>query len=133
MVTIFLKRFSNNFKGMNPIAICYPKCGTCQKAEKWLKANGIEYIYRPIKEENPTADELKVWLQQSGLPIFRFFNTSGLLYKEQNMKDKVKVLSEPELIDILASNGMMVKRPILLAGDKVLVGFKEEEWEQFFK
>lgn len=118
---------------MNPIAICYPKCGTCQKAEKWLKANGIEYTYRPIKEENPTADELKRWLKQSGLPISKFFNTSGLLYKEQNMKDKVKVLSELELIDILASNGMMVKRPILLTGDKVLVGFKEVEWQQFFK
>ena len=118
---------------MNPIAICYPKCGTCQKAEKWLKANFIEYTYRPIKEENPTADELKIWLKRSGLPIAKFFNTSGLLYKEQNMKDKVKVLSEPELIDILASNGMMVKRPILLAGDKVLVGFKEEEWQQLFK
>ena len=118
---------------MNTVAICYPKCGTCQKAEKWLKANGIEYTYRPIKDENPTADELKKWLQQSGLPIAKFFNTSGLLYKEQNMKDKVKVLSELELIDILASNGMMVKRPILLAGDKVLVGFKEEEWQLLFK
>jgi len=118
---------------MKPIAICYPKCGTCQKAEKWLKANGIEYTYRPIKEENPTADELKGWLKQSGLPIAKFFNTSGLLYKEQNMKDKVKVLSEPELIDVLASNGMMVKRPILLVGDNVLVGFKEEEWQQLFK
>ena len=105
---------------MNPIAICYPKCGTCQKAEKWLKANGIEYTYRPIKEENPTADELKAWMKQSGLPISKFFNTSGLLYKEQNMKDKVKVLSELELIDILASNGMMVKRPILLTGDRLV-------------
>ena len=118
---------------MHPIAICYPKCGTCQKAEKWLKANDIEYTYRPIKEENPTADELKMWLHKSGLPIAKFFNTSGLLYKEQNMKDKVKLLSESELIDVLASNGMMVKRPILLAGDKVLVGFKEEEWQQIFK
>lgn len=118
---------------MNPIAICYPKCGTCQKAEKWLKANNVEYTYRPIKEENPTAVELIKWLKQSGLPIAKFFNTSGLLYKEQNMKDKVKVLSEPELIEILASNGMMVKRPILLAGDTVLVGFKEEEWQQLFK
>jgi len=133
MGTIFLKQFSNNFKSMRPIAICYPKCGTCQKAEKWLKANDIEYTYRPIKEENPTADELKSWLKQSGLPIAKFFNTSGLLYKEQNMQDKVKLLSESELIDVLASNGMMVKRPILLAGDKVLVGFKEEEWQQLFK
>ena len=118
---------------MKPIAICYPKCGTCQKAEKWMKSNGIEYAYRPIKEENPSIDELRLWLGKSGLPISKFFNTSGLLYKEHNMKDKVKVLSEDELLDILASNGMMVKRPILLANDKVLVGFKEEEWEKLFK
>lgn len=111
-----------------PTAICYNKCGTCQKAEKWMKANGVEYDYRPIKEENPTREELKSWLDQSGLPISKFFNTSGLLYKENNMKDKVKTLSEDELLDILASNGMMVKRPILLADNKVLVGFKEEEW-----
>lgn len=118
---------------MKPIAICYPKCGTCQKAEKWMKSHGVEYSYRPIKEENPTKEELKLWLDKSGLPISKFFNTSGLLYKEHNMKDKVKVLSEDELLDILASNGMMVKRPILLSNDNVLVGFKEEEWEQLFK
>jgi arsenate reductase (glutaredoxin) len=118
---------------MKPIAICYPKCGTCQKAEKWMKSNGIEYTYRPIKEDNPTKEELKTWLAKSGLPISKFFNTSGLLYKEQNMKDKVKVLSESELIDILASSGLMVKRPILLAGDTVLVGFKEDEWNQLLK
>ncbi len=113
---------------MKPIALCYPKCGTCQKAEKWMKTNGIDYTYRPIKEENPTKEELKVWIAKSGLPVSRFFNTSGLLYKEFNMKDKVKTLSEDELMDILASNGMIVKRPILVAGDKVLVGFKEDEW-----
>ncbi|MDD4992890.1 MAG: arsenate reductase family protein [Paludibacter sp.] len=118
---------------MKPIAICYPKCGTCQKAEKWMKSHGVEYSYRPIKEENPSKEELKLWLDKSGLPISKFFNTSGLLYKEHNMKDKVKVLSEDELLDILASNGMMVKRPILLSNDNVLVGFKEEEWEQLFK
>jgi len=118
---------------MKPIAICYPKCGTCQKAEKWLKSNGIEYTYRPIKEENPSIEELKLWISKSVLPIAKFFNTSGLLYKEQNMKDKVKVLSEDELIEILASNGLMVKRPILLANDKVLVGFKEEEWQKVFE
>ena len=117
---------------MKTIAICYPKCGTCQKAEKWMKSNGIEYSYRPIKEENPSIDELRLWIGKSGLPISKFFNTSGLLYKEQNMKDMVKVLSEDELLDILASNGMMVKRPILLANDKVLVGFKEEEWKKVF-
>ena len=118
---------------MKPIAICYPKCGTCQKAEKWMKSNGIEYIYRPIKEENPTKEELKVWISKSGLPISKFFNTSGLLYKEQNMKDKVKTLTEDELLNILASNGMMVKRPILLTENTVLVGFKEEEWFSEFK
>lgn len=118
---------------MKPIAICYPKCGTCQKAEKWMKSNGIEYTYRPIKEENPGKEELKAWIDKSGLPISKFFNTSGLLYKEFNMKDKVKVLSENELLDILASNGMMVKRPVLLVNDKVLVGFKEDEWQQVFE
>ena len=118
---------------MSTIAICYPKCGTCQKAEKWLKANNIEYTYRSIKEENPTLEELKVWLKRSGLTISKFFNTSGLLYKEQNMKDKVKLLSEDELLTILASNGMMVKRPILLSGETVLVGFKEEEWKTLFE
>jgi transcriptional regulator, Spx/MgsR family len=117
---------------MKPIAICYPKCGTCQKAEKWLKSNEIEYIYRPIKEENPNKDELRLWIGKSGLSIAKFFNTSGLLYKEYNMKDKVKSLSEDELIDILSSNGLIVKRPILLAGETVLVGFKEEEWKKAF-
>jgi len=98
-----------------------------------MKSNGIDYTYRPIKEENPTKEELKLWIRTSGLPISKFFNTSGLLYKEQNMKDKVKVLSEDELIDILASNGLMVKRPILLNGKTVLVGFKEEEWKAVLK
>jgi len=117
---------------MNPTVLCYPKCGTCQKAEKWLKTNKIEYTYRPIKEENPTKAELMEWLDKSGLPIAKFFNTSGLLYKEHNMKDKVKSLLEVELIEILAQNGLMVKRPILLADDKVLVGFKEEDWDKLF-
>lgn len=117
---------------MEPIVICYSKCGTCQKAEKWLKTNNISYTYRPIKEENPTRDELSNWLAISGLPIAKLFNTSGLLYKELNMKDKVKTLSTDELLDILAENGMMVKRPILLANNNVLVGFKQEEWEKLF-
>ena len=117
---------------MKPTIICYPKCGTCQKAEKWLKANGIEYNYRPIKEENPTKQELSNWLQKSNLPIEKFFNTSGLLYKEKNMKDKVKTLSEDELLSILAENGLMVKRPVLLSGNNVLLGFKEEEWKELF-
>lgn len=117
---------------MKPIIVCYPKCGTCQKAEKWLKTNGVEYIYRPIKEENPSKAELVEWLSKSGLPVNKFFNTSGLLYKEYNMKEKLKSLSEDELLDILASNGLIVKRPVLVTGDKVLVGFKEEEWKNLF-
>lgn len=117
---------------MKPVILCYPKCGTCQKAEKWLKANNIKYAYRPIKEENPSKAELAEWIPKSGLPVSKFFNTSGLLYKEQNMKDKVKSLSAEELIDILSQNGLMVKRPILLNGNSVLVGFKEEEWKSEF-
>ena len=113
--------------------LCYPKCGTCHKAEKWLKENGIDYNYRPIKEQNPDVDELKSWKEKSGLPIGKWFNTSGLLYKEQNMKDNVKILSEDELLKILASDGMLVKRPVLLFGDKVLVGFRQEEWEETLK
>ncbi|MBP8903282.1 MAG: arsenate reductase family protein [Paludibacteraceae bacterium] len=113
--------------------LCYPKCGTCRKAEKWLKENGIDYNYRPIKEQNPDVDELKSWKEKSGLPIGKWFNTSGLLYKEQNMKDKVKILPEDELLKILASDGMLVKRPVLLFGDKVLVGFRQEEWEETLK
>jgi arsenate reductase len=117
---------------MTPIILCYPKCGTCRKAEKWLKANSIEYTYRPIKEENPTKEELTKWINNSGLPVSKFFNTSGLLYKEYNMKDKMKILSENELIEILAANGLMVKRPILIAEEKVLVGFNEDEWIRLF-
>jgi len=118
---------------MKPIILCYPKCGTCQKAEKWLKANNIEYTYRPIKEQNPDKQELSLWIERSGIPVSKFFNTSGLLYKEQNMKDKVKQLPVADLIDILASNGLMVKRPILLVNDKVLVGFKEAEWSDLLQ
>ncbi len=117
---------------MNPTILCYPKCGTCRKAEKWLKDNGIEYNYRPIKEENPSKDELLAWIPKSGLSVSKFFNTSGLLYKEMNMKDKIKTLSEDELITVLASNGLIVKRPIMLYNDSVLVGFKEEEWKKIF-
>lgn len=110
--------------------ICYSKCGTCRKAQKWLKDKNINYKYRPIDIENPTNNELDKWIQRSELPIQRWFNTSGKLYREQNIKDKIKELSQPELIDILSSNGMMVKRPILLTDEFVLVGFKEEEWEK---
>jgi len=110
--------------------LCYPKCGTCRKAEKWLKENNIEYTYRPIKEQNPTSDELKQWLDKSGLPVAKFFNTSGLLYKQLNMKEKVKKLPQDELLQLLASDGLLVKRPVLVNGDQVLVGFREEEWKE---
>ncbi|NDV46708.1 arsenate reductase family protein [Paludibacter sp. 221] len=114
--------------------ICYPKCSTCVKAEKWLKEQGIEYSYRPIKEEKPTEKELTEWIRESGLPISRFFNTSGLLYREHNIKDKLKVLSQAELIKILASDGMFVKRPVVLRNGKfILNGFKEGEWERELK
>ena len=113
--------------------LCYPKCGTCRKAEKWLKENDIPYVYRPIKEDKPAYDELKRWFEKSGLAIAKLFNTSGMLYKEQHMKDKVKTLTEDELLNILASDGLMVKRPVLLTEDKVFFGFKEEEWTDALK
>ncbi|PIE99221.1 MAG: ArsC family transcriptional regulator [Paludibacter sp.] len=110
--------------------LCYSKCSTCKKAEKWLKENSLEYQYRAIDKENPTYEELKDWYAKSELPIKRWFNTSGKLYREQNIKEKVGSLSDDELLKILAQNGMMVKRPIMVAeNDIVLVGFKEEEWK----
>ena len=111
----------------------YPKCTTCRRAKKYLEENNIEFIDRHIAEENPTKDELKDWLEKSGLKINKFFNTSGVLYREMQLKDKVKTLPEEELLDILATNGMLVKRPIVVNNDKVLVGFKEEEWNKEFK
>lgn len=114
---------------METTVLCYPACGTCKKALKWLADNNLPFAYRPIKEENPTAAELIEWIKLSNLPVSKFFNTSGKLYKEFNMKDKVKVLSEAELIEMLASDGLLVKRPLLVKGNKVLVGFKQEEWE----
>lgn len=109
--------------------LCYPKCSTCQKARKWLDANCIAYDFRHIVEENPTVEELKTWHQKSGLPLKRFFNTSGNMYKELNLKDKLKEMSEEEQFALLATNGMLVKRPIVVTEDKVLVGFKEADWE----
>ena len=108
--------------------LCYPKCTTCQKAKKWLNDNKIEYSERHIVEVNPTYDELKTWYEQSGLPLKKFFNTSGLLYKEMQLKDKLQGMSEEEQLELLATNGMLVKRPLLVLEDKVLVGFKESEW-----
>ena len=108
----------------------YPKCSTCQKAKKWLDSHNIEYTDRHIVEDNPSYDELKEWFEKSGLPLKKFFNTSGLLYKEMKLKDKLPTMSEEEQLKLLATNGMLVKRPLLVDGEKVLVGLKEVEWEE---
>lgn len=113
--------------------LCYAKCTTCQKAKKWLDANEIAYQERPIKEENPTIEELKEWHARSGLPLKKFFNTSGLLYKEMKLKDKLPEMSEEEQYALLATDGMLVKRPMLIGDDFVLVGFKEADWEAKLK
>ena len=113
--------------------VCYPKCTTCQKAKKWLNENQIEYTDRHIAEYNPSYDELKEWHRKSGLPLKKFFNTSGLLYKENNLKEKLPAMSEEEQLQLLATNGMLVKRPIIVDGDSVLVGFKEAEWSERLK
>ena len=110
--------------------IQYPPCTTCQKAKKWLDEAGIAYTDRHIKENNPTYEELKLWYQLSGLPLKRFFNTSGLLYKSLNLKEKLPTMSEEEQLRLLAGDGMLVKRPIVVKGDVVLTGFKEAEWEK---
>lgn len=109
--------------------VCYEKCGTCRKAKAWLEERGAAYDLRPIKEQNPTADELRAWIAASGLPVRKFFNTSGLLYKELQLKDKLPGMTEEEMIALLATDGMLVKRPILVGEDFVLVGFREAEWE----
>ena len=113
--------------------ICYPKCTTCQKAQKWLDENGISYTFRDIKMENPTYEELSVWHQRSGLPLKKLFNTSGLLYKSMGLKDKLPQMSEDETLKLLAADGMLVKRPLLVGDNFVLVGFKEAEWESRLK
>ena len=114
------------------LLIHYPKCTTCQKAKKWLDDNGISYTERHIKEENPTLDELKEWYAKSGLPLRRFFNTSGLVYKSLQLKDKLPAMGEEEQLRLLASDGMLVKRPIVVDGNTVLVGFRSDEWEKAF-
>ena len=108
--------------------ICYPKCTTCQKAKKWLDDNEIQYELRDIKLENPSLDELTEWHKRSGLPLKKFFNTSGLLYKSLELKDKLPTMTEAEMLELLATDGMLVKRPLLIGDDFVLVGFKEAEW-----
>ena len=108
--------------------ICYPKCTTCKKAQKWLDDNKIEYKFRDIKLDNPTFDELTEWYKKSGLPLKKFFNTSGLLYKSLDLKNKLPTMTEDEMLNLLASDGMLVKRPLVVGDDFVLVGFKENEW-----
>lgn len=110
--------------------LCYKKCSTCQRALKWLDEKGIDYEERPIREERPTAEELKEWYQQSGLPLKRFFNTSGSLYKELNLKERLPGMSEDEQLALLATDGMLVKRPLVVGDGVVLTGFKEAEWEE---
>ena len=108
--------------------ICYPKCTTCQKAKKWLEENGISFVQRDIKEDRPTAEELRRWHIVSGLPLKKFFNTSGLQYKARDLKNKLPGMSEEEQLELLASDGMLVKRPLLVGDDFVLVGFRADDW-----
>jgi len=115
------------------IFLCYPKCTTCQKAQKWLDENGVSYEIRHIKDKNPSKAELRKWHKLSGLPLKRFFNTSGLLYKEYELKDKLPNMSEDEMLETLATDGMLVKRPMLIGDKFVLVGFKESEWAEKLK
>ena len=110
--------------------ICYSRCGTCKKAIKWLQERGSDFTQRSITEETPTREELAAWQQKSGLPLQKFFNTSGRIYKENHLKDKLPAMSDEEKLDLLSSDGMLIKRPILLADDgSVLVGLKEAQWE----
>ena len=114
---------------MSYLFIQYPKCSTCQKAKQWLEDHGVSYTARHIVEENPTEQELSQWIARSGLPIKRFFNTSGLKYKALELKDKLPLMSEEEMVALLATDGMLVKRPLLIGEDTILVGFKPQEWE----
>lgn len=114
---------------MSILFLEYPPCSTCKKAKKWLDSHGVSYEARHIKEQNPTAAELKLWFERSGLPLKRFFNTSGMLYKSMNLKEKLPSMSQEEQLDLLATDGMLVKRPLIVADDFVLAGFKEEQWQ----
>lgn len=116
---------------MKVLLIEYPKCTTCQKAKKWLDAHGVEYMDRNIKEQNPTEEELRMFHKRSGLPLKRFFNTSGMMYKSLQLKDRLPSMTEEEQYTLLASDGMLVKRPLVVAEDFVLTGFKEKEWEEY--
>ena len=118
---------------MSTTILCYEKCSTCKKALKWMDEKGYAYEARPSREEHPTAEELKDWYVKSGLPLKRFFNTSGNLYKELKLKDRLPEMSEEEQIDLLASDGMLVKRPLLVTDKGVFPGFREAEWENLLK
>ncbi|MFR6064452.1 MAG: arsenate reductase family protein [Eubacterium sp.] len=111
----------------------YPKCSTCKKAKKWLDENGVEYTDRHIIENNPTYEELKEWYEKSGLPLKKFFNTSGMLYKSLNLKEKMTTMSEDEQLKLLATDGMLVKRPLIVSDDVILTGFREKEWIEKLK
>lgn len=113
--------------------IQYPKCTTCQKAKKWLDDNGIQYDSRHIKEENPTYEELKTWYEKSGLPLKKFFNTSGMLYRSMELKDKLPEMTEDEQLKLLATDGMLVKRPLIISDNATLTGFRVKEWEEKLK
>ena len=113
--------------------LCYPKCSTCQKAKAWLEERSISYDLRDIKQNNPTVEELTAWYRKSGLPLKKFFNTSGLLYKSMGLKDKLPQMGEDEMLRLLATDGMLVKRPLLVSDEFVLVGFKETEWTDQLK
>ena len=115
------------------VVLVYRKCSTCIKALKWLEENNIEFTERPMKEENPTYEELKEWYERSGLPLKKFFNTSGLLYKDMKLKDRLPSMTEEEQLQLLATDGMLVKRPFVVGDDYVLTGFKEAEWEERMK
>lgn len=117
---------------MSVLFLNYPKCTTCIKARKWLEENNIEFTSRHIVEENPNTEELKKFIKLSGLPTKKFFNTSGMLYREMNLKDKLSTMSDDEMINLLATNGMLVKRPLVIGENGVLVGFKAETWSEFF-
>ena len=119
----------NKKEAIRMLFLEYPKCSTCQKAKKWLDEHQISYEDRHIVENNPTFEELKDWYERSGLPLKKFFNTSGMLYKEMKLKDKLPEMSEEEQLKLLATNGMLVKRPLIVDGDRVLTGFKMAEWE----
>ena len=118
---------------MKTVIVCYPKCTTCKRAEAFLKSIGVQYVYRNIKEDRPSEEELREWHEKSGLPLKKLFNTSGMLYREIGLSTKLAEMDEDETFALLAADGMLVKRPVLLAGDKVIFGFKESEWRDALK